>query len=131
MRKDQVACFVLCFCLINFICGDYRWTIVTLRPYSIWMKNKLHLIYGITMGILLCACVGVNSKTKSLSEVHCIYWKSGEWKAVGTYEKEEYKPDLPAYPTPYALARAGWTIIDMEFGVGEADLGVGYVMIGK
>ena len=51
-------------------------------------ENKLHLIYGITMGILLCACVGVNSKTKSLSEVHCIYLVE-----VGTYEKEEYKPD--------------------------------------
>jgi hypothetical protein len=82
------------------------------------MKNKTHLFYGIIIGILLCACVGSNSN-KTFSEVHTVRWSNelDRWVAMGTYENESEKPDLPSAENggSFGLVKMGWTIIDMEF----------------
>ena len=97
------------------------------------MKNKTHLLYGIIIGILLCACVGSSiDDQKEFKEIQRVYWNNDEEAFVRMLEKD-WSGIETLVPSPEGspddLREAGWTIIDMEYD-SQAKRGTDY-LIGK
>ena len=78
-----------------------EWTFVNIEPYAIEMKNKIHLIYGIVIGILLCACVGSYEKDEKDEEKF-------ETEKVTWTTLSEANSKLKE------LKEEGWTIIEID-----------------
>lgn len=78
------------------------------------MNNKLHLLYGIIIGILLCACIGANKSDSSPEK---------KYKHVAVYRA--YYPDDPdskqymiSGPNDSFLQDAlkgGYEVLDFEY----------------
>jgi len=79
------------------------------------MKEKIHLIYGIIIGILLVACTGSYIEDKAEFEVESVVW-------VGK--------QLEANKRIAELKKDGWTIIDFEIVQRDGDY-VFFIHYGK
>ena len=81
------------------------------------MKPSMHLIYGIIIGILICACSGnLNEDTQDKKEGKKEFSTEGIRLSVGG--NEELKK----------LKAEGWAIIDWEI---NGDNGYNYLHIGR
>jgi len=79
------------------------------------MKEKIHLIYGIIIGILLVACTGSYIEDKAEFKVESVVW-------VGK--------QLEANKRIAELKKDGWTIIDFEIVQRDGDY-VYFIHYGK
>ena len=95
------------------------------------MKNKTHLLYGIIIGILLCACVGSSVEDqKEFDEIHLVRFaaKGPGHSGFYTYVNDILGP-IAIYTythSPNEIRNAGYTILDYEI-----DQGHQYYLIGR
>ena len=87
------------------------------------MSNKLHLTYGIVIGILFFACAGSKiNEQKQFKETYLVTWLHHMSDTTGDgfvsragNEDGERRVIIPTSSnTPNEILKAGWTIIDME-----------------